>query len=56
MYKPLFLGINSATTGEWLFGLGILIVLVVVAGIIIYYTGYYIVKLFHQLLKKRMNK
>jgi hypothetical protein len=42
MFKPFFLGVNDATMGDWLFLLGIVIVLIVIAGIVVYYTGSYI--------------
>lgn len=56
MYKPLFLGINDATMGDWRLGLCILIILVVIAGIIVYYTAYYIVKLFSRMRKNLVRK
>jgi hypothetical protein len=56
MNKPLFLGINDATMGDWLLGLGILLVLIVIAGIAVYYTGYYIIKSIHRMRKTSMRK
>jgi len=56
MYKPLFLGINDATMGDWRLGLCILIILVVIAGIIVYYIAFYIVKVISRMRKNSVGK
>jgi hypothetical protein len=53
MYKPILLGINDATLGDWLvlFGLALLAIIGVIAlgGMIFYFTGYYIARLISQI-------
>jgi hypothetical protein len=60
MYKPIFLGINNATSGGLLVIFGILIfmvvALIVLAGLMIYYTGYYIIKSIRPMRKNSMRK
>jgi hypothetical protein len=56
MYKPLFLAINDGTMGEWWFGLCILIVLVIILGLFVYYTGYYFKKLIRRIGKAAFRR
>jgi hypothetical protein len=53
MYKPLFLGINNADPVV-AYGLLILIFcgLISAAGLILYFTGYYMIKLFSLIHRK----
>jgi hypothetical protein len=60
MYKPILLGINNATPGGMLVILAFLIfmasALIVLAGLMIYYTGYYIIKSIRWMRKSSMKK
>jgi hypothetical protein len=60
MYKPILLGINNASPGGLLVLFGILIFillsLIAIAGVIVYFTGYYIVKSIRWMRKPSTKK
>jgi hypothetical protein len=59
MYKPIFLGINDATPGEWLPIFAVIIFLalglVVTAATFAYFTVYYMIKLTRRTRKNSMR-